>query len=62
MLTQRLARSANEFLTSEGVNPETAFLLGKDTNTFRDITRRLPERQRDHAPVGHRATPTRARS
>tara|TARA_R110001599_G_scaffold64023_3_gene179113 strand:- start:752098 stop:754317 length:2220 start_codon:yes stop_codon:yes gene_type:complete len=38
MLTQRLARSANEFLTSEGVNPETAFLLGKDTNTFRDIT------------------------
>ena len=38
MLTQRLGRSANEFLTSEGVNPETAFLLGKDTNTFRDIT------------------------
>ncbi|KAF3997758.1 methyl-accepting chemotaxis protein [Glaciimonas immobilis] len=37
MLTQRLARSANEFLTAEGVNPETAFLLGKDTNTFRDI-------------------------
>ena len=38
MLTQRLGRSANEFLTSEGVNPETAFLLGKDANTFRDIT------------------------
>ncbi len=38
MLTQRLGRSANEFLTTEGVNPETAFLLGKDTNTFRDIT------------------------
>ena len=38
MLTQRLGRSANEFLTSEGVSPETAFLLGKDTNTFRDIT------------------------
>ena len=38
MLTQRLGRSANEFLTSEGVNPETAFLLGKDVNTFRDIT------------------------
>lgn len=37
MLTQRLGRSANEFLTAEGVNPETAFLLGKDTNTFRDI-------------------------
>lgn len=38
MLTQRLGRSASEFMTSEGVNPETAFLLGKDTNTFRDIT------------------------
>lgn len=37
MLTQRLGRSAGEFLSSEGVNPETAFLLGKDTNTFRDI-------------------------
>jgi len=37
MLTQRLGRSASEFLTAEGVNPETAFLLGKDTNTFRDL-------------------------
>ncbi|NDP60491.1 MAG: methyl-accepting chemotaxis protein [Oxalobacteraceae bacterium] len=37
MLTQRLGRSANEFLTAEGVNPDTAFLLGKDANTFRDI-------------------------
>ena len=37
MLTQRLGRSASEFLTSEGVNPETAFLLGKDTNTFHDL-------------------------
>ena len=41
MLTQRLGRSANEFLTSEGVNPETAFMLGKDTNTFRDINEGL---------------------
>ncbi|MBV8666472.1 MAG: type IV pili methyl-accepting chemotaxis transducer N-terminal domain-containing protein [Burkholderiaceae bacterium] len=36
MLTQRLDRSASEFMTAEGVNPETAFLLGKDTNTFRE--------------------------
>ena len=36
MLTQRLGKSANEFLTSEGVNPETAFLLGNDSYTFRD--------------------------
>nr|WP_051566880.1 methyl-accepting chemotaxis protein [Herminiimonas sp. CN] len=37
MLTERLRRSAGEFLTSEGVNPETALLLGKDAKTFRDI-------------------------
>lgn len=37
MLTQRLAKNANELLVGEGVNPETAFLLGKDTNTFRDL-------------------------
>lgn len=37
MLTQRLGKSANEFLTADGVNPETAFMLGKDANTFRDI-------------------------
>ena len=37
MLTQRLGKSANEFVTSEGVSPETSFLLGKDASTFRDI-------------------------
>jgi twitching motility protein PilJ len=37
MLTQRLARSANDILTPEGVSPETAFLLGKDANTFSNI-------------------------
>ncbi|RCS58716.1 methyl-accepting chemotaxis protein [Parvibium lacunae] len=37
MLTQRLAKNANELLAGEGVSPETAFLLGKDTNTFRDL-------------------------
>ena len=35
MLTQRLSRSASEFLTSGGIRPETAFQLGKDTMTFR---------------------------
>ena len=29
MLTQRIGKSANEFLTMEGVNPEAVFLLGK---------------------------------
>lgn len=37
MLTQRLGKSANEFLTSEGVNPATAFQLGKDAHAFHDI-------------------------
>jgi twitching motility protein PilJ len=37
MLTQRLGKSANEFLTSEGINQDTAFMLGKDANTFHDI-------------------------
>jgi twitching motility protein PilJ len=37
MLTQRLARSASEFMTPEGINPEKAFLLGKDANTFFEL-------------------------
>jgi len=35
MLTQRLSRSASEYLTSGGIRAETAFQLGKDTTTFR---------------------------
>jgi twitching motility protein PilJ len=37
MLTQRIGKSANEFLTSEGVNAEAVFLLGKDLNSFKEI-------------------------
>lgn len=37
MLTQRLGRSVSAFHTAEGADADTAFLLGKDTNTFRDI-------------------------
>ena len=37
MLTQRIGKSANEFLTMEGVSPEAAFLLGKDLNSFKEI-------------------------
>jgi twitching motility protein PilJ len=35
MLSQRLSRSASEFLTSGGIRPETAFQMGRDTTTFR---------------------------
>ena len=38
MLTQRIGKSANEFLTAEGVSPEAVFLLGKDLNSFKEIT------------------------
>ena len=35
MLTQRLSRSASEFLTSGGIRADTAFQLGRDTGTMR---------------------------
>ncbi len=35
MLTQRLAKNANALLVGESIDPEVAFLLGKDTNEFR---------------------------
>ena len=41
MLTQRIGKSANEFLTQEGVSPEAVFLLGKDLNSFKLITEAL---------------------
>ena len=41
MLTQRIGKSANEFLTAEGVNPEAVVLLGKDLNSFNEITKGL---------------------
>jgi hypothetical protein len=41
MLTQRIGKSANEFLIMEGVNPEAVFILGKDLNSFKEITHDL---------------------
>ena len=43
MLTQRIGKSANEFLTAEGINPEAVFLLEKDLKSFNDITKGLLE-------------------
>jgi twitching motility protein PilJ len=38
MLTQRIGKSANEFMTpNEGLSPEAVFLLGKDLNSFKEI-------------------------
>jgi len=41
MLTQRIGKSANEFLTQDGVSPEAVFLLGKDLNSFKLIAEAL---------------------
>ena len=43
MLTQRIGKSANEFLTIEGVSPEAVFLLGKDLNSFKEIAQGLQD-------------------
>ena len=37
MLTQRMAKNANAMLAEAVIDPEVSFLLGKDTNSFRDI-------------------------
>ncbi|NJA89361.1 methyl-accepting chemotaxis protein [Rhodocyclus tenuis] len=37
MLTQRIAKNANALEVSDIIDPEVAFLLGKDVNTFRDL-------------------------
>jgi twitching motility protein PilJ len=41
MLTQRMAKNANIMLAENIVDPEVAFLLGKDTNTYRDTLQGL---------------------
>ena len=41
MMTQRMAKNANTMLAENIVDPEVAFLLGKDTNTFRDTLQGL---------------------
>ena len=41
MLTQRMAKNANIMLAEDVVDPEVAFLLGKDTNTYRDTVQGL---------------------
>ncbi len=59
MLTQRIGKSANEFLTVEGVSPDAVFLLGKDLNTFQEITRGLLDGNAQQRLPGTRDTQTR---
>ena len=41
MLTQRIGKSSNEFLTSEAVSTEAVFLLSNDLRTFKEIAEGL---------------------
>jgi twitching motility protein PilJ len=61
MLTQRIGKSANEFLTMEGVSPEAVFLLGKDLNSFREIAQGLLEGSPELRLNGARDPQTRER-
>ena len=54
MLTQRIGKSANEFLTVEGVSTEAVFLLGKDLNAFKEIAEGLLNGNQDLGLVASR--------
>ncbi|MEO6973084.1 MAG: methyl-accepting chemotaxis protein [Rhodoferax sp.] len=41
MLSQRIGKSANEFLTSQGLNPDAVVLLGADLDAFKDTSKGL---------------------
>lgn len=47
MLTQRIAKNASALLVGSEINPEVAFLLGKDTNAFRDLLQGLNKGSND---------------
>jgi twitching motility protein PilJ len=61
MLTQRIGKSANEFLTLEGVSPEAVFLLGKDLNTFREVATGLADGSAELRLPGTRDAATKER-
>ncbi|MBA2965249.1 MULTISPECIES: methyl-accepting chemotaxis protein [Ramlibacter] len=61
MLTQRIGKSANEFLTVEGVSPEAVFLLGKDLNSFKEIAQGLLEGSPELRLAGSKDPQTRER-
>jgi len=61
MLTQRIGKSANEFVTMEGVSPEAVFLLGKDLNSFKEIGQGLLDGSPELRLAGSRDAQTRER-
>jgi len=62
MLTQRIGKSANEFMTaSEGLSPEAVFLLGKDLNSFKEIGQGLLDGSAELRLSGSKDAQTRER-
>src|SRR3954454_18069983 len=61
MLTQRIGKSANEFLTMEGVSLEAVFLLGKDLNSFKEIAQGLLDGSPELRLAGSKDPQTRER-
>ncbi|MDB5859229.1 MAG: pilJ, partial [Ramlibacter sp.] len=61
MLTQRIGKSANEFLTMEGVSPEAVFLLGKDLNSFKEIAQGMLDGSPELRLAGSKDEQTRER-
>ena len=61
MLTQRIGKSANEFLSHDGFSSEAAFLLGKDLNRFREITEGLTDGNAEWRLPGTKDAATRER-
>ncbi len=59
MLTQRIGKSANEFLTTEGVSAEAVFLLGKDLTSFREISQAVMNGNADLRLPGTKDSATR---
>ncbi|MFN3987045.1 MAG: methyl-accepting chemotaxis protein [Rhodocyclaceae bacterium] len=47
MLTQRIAKNANALRVAAAIDPEVAFLLGKDANTFADMVNRMQQMPAD---------------
>jgi len=60
-LTQRIGKSANEFLTSQGASAEAVFLLGKDLNSFTDISKGLLDGSNELRLTATQDKPTRDR-
>jgi twitching motility protein PilJ len=60
VLSQRIAKNANSLVSSEEIDPEVAFLLGKDAGTFRDILTGLLKGSENLRLAGVRAEDARA--